>query len=322
MDKAKTYKYVLLMVLGMVVYSAASKVIVTVDPQTIIPVLTKTLKLRCSVTSEPVEIIGRRVVTSSAVSETSTTPADVSHVTSIIITRMHPETRVNVTVATVSSFDPPTAKVDLGKISVTGSTNPTSGNGEKGFLELTWDHPLEDQDGVYICEIYALNALLHPESVTVSTQVKTAAATLTDLVKYISDNDKHIETLQDRVHQLEDQISAQELKEQNHTEGLIQKFQMLNGDIHRLEIITGNLTGQNIQTGNITCSNNAGDITIKFQKKYASVPDVFLAFSSSSSNSYSVTLSKSSVSTDGFQLRCASSSSSISNVISWMAIDN
>ncbi|CAL1547863.1 unnamed protein product [Lymnaea stagnalis] len=163
---------------------------------------------------------------------------------------MHPETRVNVTVATVSSFDPPTAKVDLGKISVTGSTNPTSGNGEKGFLELTWDHPLEDQDGVYICEIYALNALLHPESVTVSTQVKTAAATLTDLVRYISDNDRHIETLQARVHQLEGYISSWELKGQNQTEDLI---------------ITGNLTGQNIQTGNVTCTSGTA-VNIKFQK--------------------------------------------------------
>lgn len=320
MDKA--YKFVLLLSVGMAVCSTASKVVMTTNPQIIIPILTKTLQLRCSVVGEPVQIIGRRDVTAYPMSETSTSQADVSHVTSIIITRMNPETKINVTVATVSSFDPPTAKVDLGKISVAGSTNPTSGAEEKGFLEVIWDHPLEDQDGVYFCDVYALNALLHPESLTVTAQVKTSAATLPDLVKYISENDRHIETLQARVRQLEDQISDLELKERNQTQELFWNYQTMSDDIRRLEVVTGNLTGQNIQTGNFTCPGSSSTpINVKFHNRYASVPDVYLALNNIPYLGYSIG-PIAEVNTEGFRVACSSGSSGYSYGISWMAIDN
>ncbi|XP_059162057.1 uncharacterized protein LOC131945088 [Physella acuta] len=266
-------------------------------------------------------IVGRRDLEKRD-TETVTSHADVNHVTSIIVTRVSTEGAQNVTVATVSSFEPASAKVDGDKLKVTGTTEPSTTSGEKGYLELTWTHPLQDQAGVYVCEVFALNSNLHPEALSVSVKVDIEDATIPDLIHYISENDRKIENLQNQIDEFKFKIGFLDNDAQSLTDQYKVKFDAIATDIANLKMAANNLTNQNIQMGNITCHSSNSDVSVKFDTPYVSTPTVFIAInelSGSVYNSYSFSPYVSKLERAEFILRCSSSSNGFG--VSWIALD-
>merc|ERR1719180_736886 len=74
-----------------------------------------------------------RVVDNAGVTRAASSAVDVRHVSSIYILRGDGED-----VASVTSYDPATALVDIGNMEVKGSLSATSG---EGSLELSWKDP-------------------------------------------------------------------------------------------------------------------------------------------------------------------------------------
>ncbi|XP_059162053.1 uncharacterized protein LOC131945085 [Physella acuta] len=301
-------------------YCSASKILFEATPEAIAPYLSKTLTLRCSVETETETVIGRRHA-AKRVTETVTSHADVNHVTSIIVTRVSAGSDQNVTVATMSSYEPASAKVDGDKVRVTGTTEPSTTSGEKGYLELTWTHPLQDQAGVYVCEVFALNSNLHPEALRVSVNIEINDVGIPELINFISENDRKIETLQSQLDQYRSQIGPLDNGTQSLTDQNKVKFDAIGADISNLKMAANNLTNRNIQMGNITCTSSSS-VMITFDRPYDSPPAVFLAFDSLALYQDIVISPRSiNIQENGFTVSCTWNSYTRAYGVGWLALN-
>jgi len=143
---------VVLCFVGLIVHnvclSSGSKVVFTASPDTVNPCNTKTLSLRCSLVNTASGTVGRR--------EVSETPYDSHLILSVFITK---NSKINSTIASISTVTGGQAQTDLNNVSVTGSTS--SQNNEKAFLEVTWTDPNSSETGDYSCEINAVDPQGH-----------------------------------------------------------------------------------------------------------------------------------------------------------------
>lgn len=254
--------------------SPAADVTFSATPSYINPPFTESLKIRCTVgdgnSTISAPVTGRREVSDIVQPQfRRQVNADLSYITSIVVIRTNHTTGANETVATVTSFDPPTAHTDLDRLIVNGTTQ-SSTPGEKGFLELFWHYPTGRQYGIYTCEVFGLNSESHPEEITEAVQVGINEPSTSELLLYIGD-------LENRVAKLETNIG-------------------------------GTPTTANVQTGIVTCAQGTHDYSVVFPKPYNNrVPTTITALAGSqSSDAYTYLPSILHLSGNGFTLRCTS----------------
>ncbi|KAH9505462.1 hypothetical protein Btru_057390 [Bulinus truncatus] len=195
----------------------ASHIGFTASPTVINPVLTKNLTLRCAVqdfisaafpttTSRTTWTTTSQRTTLPTTRTTSRYPwldptaagtnvqADVAHVMSVIISRVSGFTGQVEVVAHVTPFESAAASDAFNRSTrVEGDSQRSSVNGERGYLQVTWDYPGEDEAGEYICEVFALNSDNHPVNLKSTLTVLSREPTISDLVKYIANHEKRFE---------------------------------------------------------------------------------------------------------------------------------
>merc|ERR1712154_289544 len=97
--------------------------------------LTHTLKMSCSLSAS----------------------SSVKHLVSIVITRYDANSN-SIAVASVSTFDSvPSAPISDNAMITVDNTSSVSDDVSKSYLKLEWDHPTEEQEGTYNCEINLIN---------------------------------------------------------------------------------------------------------------------------------------------------------------------
>lgn len=229
---------------------SASKIVFKATPQYISPGHTQSLKIRCSLVEDPVN------------------PAFITRVVSIVVIRTNADNGVDETVASVTTYTPPTAHHDVKNLQVNGTTN-SSTPGEDGYLELTWAYPTRQQDGFYACELTALDGGLQMAVFLNSLRVGTNEVTTRELLLYIAD-------LEERVEELESRSTA-----------VVQ--------------------AGNVQTGTVSCNDGTKDYAIVFPKPYSRKPTVVTALAGvHDSGAYTFAPVVLSLTSKGFTLRCQS----------------
>ncbi|KAI8767797.1 DSC-2 [Biomphalaria glabrata] len=124
------------------------------------------------------------------------TEADVAHVTSIIINKVNRMTNSVDKVADVTPFEAASAGSHfLGLVSVEGNSERSPKQGEKAYLQVKWDYPDYDQAGEYSCEIFGLDSNNLPVSLESALLISSKPATMSDLINYISIQQKVIDNL-------------------------------------------------------------------------------------------------------------------------------
>ncbi|KAK0050043.1 DSC-2 [Biomphalaria pfeifferi] len=299
------------------------------QPGTIHPVLTKELELRCSVhnsnwkfeksttttsflqyftTKQPLwNDTEKSNDTSNVQSSNSQDQAEFSRLLSLVVTKVDKESGENETIASVTGCDTPVIENRfVNTLQVVGSTEGSPVFGEQGYLTLTWDSPVEKDAGYFICEAYALNSNKHPVSLSAALQISALQPQISDLVSYISTNDKYILDMKAKVTEVYEE--NQKLREQAR-ELAFQNDYILN----RLD----RLRGQNSQSGRFQCSYST---YIDFNPPFNSTPKVILSLASFSfSYSYSYSMSLQSVSNTSFSVYCSNPSGSTQ--VDWFATD-
>ncbi|XP_059162048.1 mucin-2-like [Physella acuta] len=215
---------------------AISSIKVDATPTTICPILSKKLQIKCSVrtvadtttvqptttttktTTKPTSTTKTTtkaiVATTKAPSATTTTKptttqpksttvlnapinSDMTYLLSIVISKQNSVTGKTDTVASVAGRLAANAEVQyLGTVEVQGNTDNSTKSGEQGFLQLTWNYPLEQHGGNYICTASGLNSAKQTVSLSTSVQIVVTQPNISDLVSYISDHDKSLTDLQ------------------------------------------------------------------------------------------------------------------------------
>merc|ERR1719239_566097 len=94
------------------------------------------------------------------------TPPRLEHLESIVVSRGQGQT-----VADLTFFNDPEVKVDLDKLSVTGTL--TGGKDGRGYIELTWQHPSDVQSGNYRCDVTGIDVTGQQVTLTSSLHVYT-----------------------------------------------------------------------------------------------------------------------------------------------------
>ncbi|KAK0043860.1 DSC-2, partial [Biomphalaria pfeifferi] len=183
------------------------------------------------------------------------TEADVTHVMSIIISKLNKFTNQLDPVADVTPFDSATAGAMFkGSVSLNGSTSGSTNHREMGFLEVTFNYPDDKESGEYTCEIFALNHENHPVNLRSILTVISREPSISDLVKYISNQEKRFE------------------------------------EIKNYEKRFDEIKSQNIQRGSVSCRSSDSSI-IHFQHSYNTIPMVFTSFTSiASSGNYGTSI--------------------------------
>ncbi|KAH9505464.1 hypothetical protein Btru_057392 [Bulinus truncatus] len=131
---------------------------------------------------------------SSSLPSPSPNAADVSHVTSIVISKLSNLTGQPQTIADVTPFQ--SAAVDqafLGLVTAQGDSMWSPVSGEKAYLQVTWPDPKEDQAGEYLCEVAALNAHNHPVNLRSTLSVTSRDPTLADVIDYVIQLERRLE---------------------------------------------------------------------------------------------------------------------------------
>ncbi|CAL1543999.1 unnamed protein product [Lymnaea stagnalis] len=323
--------------------------VLTIDarPSLIHPVLTKKLQLRCSVKNEG--WLAKNVGKFPFNSNTSTQPPkygsgnhgvnfDVSalapkiahtstaskgsfvRLLSVVITKFNDETEMRETVASVTGCDVPiTEDKFLSTVEVEGSSEGSDKDGEMGYLLLTWDRPVDRHAGNFTCEAYGLRSDKHPESLKASLEIVAVEPKISDLVDYISINEKAITALKEKIITLDEENDA-----------LRQDLNATSANTTNLENRLGGVKGQNIQKGTLSCMSSN---EIQFPKPFKVPPIVIISlaytsvsgtvsgnvnYGASFSASFSVSLN--SVKNTSFTYSC--SNSYFSPSFNWLAIDN
>lgn len=283
-----------------------SRITFQATPSNIYPVLTKTLQLRCGVQQTGM-VVKKQIeaplllqpTKSSGTTSWLTTPTTaatsgpsihapqtnipkaaqvgLSHIISIIVSRSDKTTGLQEKVASLSSFDPPTAYVDLDKITVDGYSDSSSIAGELGYLEITWAYPVTHQAGNYTCEVYAMDITLRPVSTSEAVHITASEPTISELASIIAQNSNYITELSQTVSELRNQTSHLQTQSQENALAMKNISQV----IHRNE--TNSLI---IQTGPITCPYYDYGTHVWFERPYNNIPTVFVTLNGLAINSY------------------------------------
>ncbi|CAL1547687.1 unnamed protein product [Lymnaea stagnalis] len=306
-------------------YVLASDLVMQSNSPVIHPVLTKTLRLRCSIYKENPNLAAltrasseREVanldetdvayddgiltnnVTNTSVVVTApaaaTTPSplsvssgvDVVHVMTVIINKNI--SGKNTTIASVTPFNVAAALHPFNETTlVEGGVMTGSDADLQAYLEVTWPNPREEDAGTYSCEVVALAAQGLPMSLTSTLRVTAEEPKFHDVVNYLVSHEKQITKL----HQESEDMKRQLHEFQSNSSLVSQSLQV------RLNTL------DNIQTGTFSCSS---PIFIRFEKPYASIPIVFptltslVQTSSNSSSTFQIKLTQ--VGPTGFTADC------------------
>ena len=209
--------------------------------------------MRCGLHNSQSASAGRRDVTD--------TSDDVRHVISLVVTRNNGEH-----VASISPFDPATAKVDANNLEVKGDI---SGGSSEGYLDLVWKDAGLVPDGEYKCEVNAITKKGHNVVFSTALEMSRNQPTLGDLIAYVKEKQRRIDDLEE---QIRNKDASTELK-------INQILQTLNTPAH-------------IETDTLKCGSSHGwsgrdngttfwstDVTRSFQTAYARPPVVFVGVS-------------------------------------------
>jgi hypothetical protein len=244
---------------------------------------------------------------------TPATAQEISHITSIIVTRRDPISGAEQKVATLSPFDFPTADTDFDKIQVTGHANSSPVQGELGYIELTWEYPASTQAGLYTCQVNALDTSLEPMSLSQTLLITSLEPTISDLISIVSHNDKTINELQQTVANLTKQLSGLNFDQDKVYDNIMYNISEI------IQEYTGNMKAQNIQTGFVTCTNDY----VYFLNPYKHIPTVFVAVNNIQYQgpTGSMIVAVQNLSENGFLPHC-DISGLVSSSFVWIAIDN
>jgi len=306
-----------------------------------IPNLTPTINMTCAV-DIAIDVIWTTVGTGSAVigrrrapksldqdanrlAPSSPDEDDIKFLSSLVIMRNGKDH-----VASITEHTPASATMDLDNLKVEGQIT-----GSSGFLHLSWTYPSDAQAAQYTCESNGLNALGHYVSMTKTLEVGVGEPTLSDLVKYVGNQQKMVVGLQNTVKNLQQSNKDQEQKISTQ-EQVIASLNATVGDQNK-EI--ANL--RNVQTGIIDCGNRHGysgslpnyhshqhdqykTKTVSFNQTYIRAPEVHLSFSfvdDFAAQAY-FRADLLSVSTTGFTMRCRGNSLALPDymMVSWVSI--
>ncbi|CAL1547690.1 unnamed protein product [Lymnaea stagnalis] len=281
--------------------TAAAHLTFESSPAVIYPVVTKQLRLRCSVQStSPATTVttptpmnttnpGILVIINPQIQSTND-DGDVSHVMSIIIAKKDNTTGQSVNVASVTAYDQATAEGPFsGKVRVEGSSEQSHATSELGFLELIWDGPAEDQAGLYTCEIFGLNLDKHSTYLRTSKEVIMSEPDIASLVNFIIQHDTVIQQLESSNEMLRDEEARLQANLTANHEGLLREalkeaelmMSTVTSSQRELDTILEKVEHSLIQTGKEEC-NNATDIT--FRHYYNSTPAVLLSITDAEFN--------------------------------------
>ncbi|KAH9523952.1 hypothetical protein Btru_047610 [Bulinus truncatus] len=302
----------------------------TAWPDKILPVLTKQLKVVCSVRNDMYQAAVKNslqyflspnqslwndtmtlIDTYTSKSSKSQTEADFSRLLSLVITRTNKDTGLNDTIASVTGCDSPVIEAPfVGEVQVVGSTEGSPLDGEQGYISVTWDRPQERSAGVFSCEAYAQNPAKHPVSLTAYLEINSVQPQISDLVSYISTNEKSISELKSKVSDL--YYENRQLKQQALDLATENEF---------IESRLDQSKCQNVQSGTSGC----GYQTVYFSPAFNSTPKVFTSLNSLSFNSYYSSWSFSysnniqSITNESFVTSCSISAGQAS--LDWFAFD-
>lgn len=259
----------------------------------IVPNLTPNMTMRCSLdnglpkpntsTSASGSLVGRR---------------DVSSIQQIAALSSIAITRDGVDIASVSYINPARSLVDT-NVHITGAIS-----GMGGYIELTWDYPLLEQLGKYVCELNGLTTSGHNIVLNKSLSVNAEEASLNDLITHIHDLEVRDAQKETKIHDLEVRDMQKETKIQLHES----EIQTLKSELAE---------ARHIESGHIECGKQSTwpdaankRISQSFQNAYKKAPVVHLSQNYLDANMddpyliYKVNLV--SVSTNGFVMNCFS----------------
>ncbi|CAL1547695.1 unnamed protein product [Lymnaea stagnalis] len=247
------------------------QVFLEVNPPTIHTILTKKLRMRCSLKNDvnlemqkPLskeEFCDRTTPScntkaeelSLKVASTSTSPrSDISDLLSIVITKYSNDHKKREIIASVTSAAAPKTEAVFTSAVQAEGTCESSDVDELGYLLLTMDMPTDEHAGNYTCEVLALDFQKIPLALNASFSIAVIQPSVSDLVTYISKHEQEIIELRKQV---------SDLKETNIT---------LMRHISERD--------KSLQTGRSTiCRDNPKNYiaTITFQQPYVDTPKIF-----------------------------------------------
>lgn len=218
----------LAVLLAAALQSDASVVVFKASQDVIHPILTQSFSLRCSVqdnaplwstTFRPWLGASSTPSSSATTAKNDVSDSGISHVTAIIITKENKVTGQRDKVASLTPFDGAIDESTTpGRFKVEGSSHQSPLAGEQGYLQLTWARPVEEQAGIYFCEVFALNLDKHPISLWTSVEITSTEPSLSDLVNQISEHSRLITELMEENTRLKDDVLLTSMNEtQNET---------------------------------------------------------------------------------------------------------
>ncbi|KAK6971069.1 DSC-2 [Biomphalaria glabrata] len=118
---------------------------------------------------------------------------EVSHVTSIVISKVNQLTNQIETIADITPFENATiSPAFTGTVIVEGNSMRSPRPGESGYLQVVWPNPDQNQSGEYVCEIFGLDPHNHPVTLRSTLTLTSHETTIQDLVTYISSLEKSL----------------------------------------------------------------------------------------------------------------------------------
>ncbi|XP_059169208.1 uncharacterized protein LOC131950992 [Physella acuta] len=285
----------------------SSVVNLTADPLVFQPALTRKLTIRCSVLNTSVTPVmkdnpgGKNEILNQKKASMMSSQDDVTNLLSIVITKVNDGTGKNEVAARVAGCLAADVEVNvLGQVEIEGNTEGSPVAGEAGYLQLTWDRPLGNSAGAYTCEVSALNANKHSISLNTTVRVQAEQPSISYLSMYISQHDRHIESLTKR---------TLELEQENKNLNTLLQFSNsnLSADLTAFKDKINEQKLSEIQIGNITC--REGNKSIRFKRPFKTVPTVTTFMSdlsfSLSYHKQSTKLTASNVVKTGFTAECS-----------------
>ncbi|KAH9505465.1 hypothetical protein Btru_057393 [Bulinus truncatus] len=287
-------------------------------PTVIHPVLTKKITLRCSVKQSNRYYHAFSQLTDDGVFGHGDFPTGsayqnpVSHVTAILVGKVNATSGLIDPVASVTPFEPATVKTDecSGSVRVVGASNESTSYSEIGYLQVTWERPLEENAGEFVCEVYGLNDTNHPVSLNATLKVESSQPAIDDVIGFISKQDRLIDALEQSIIQLTADVRALEVS--------FAETHPLTREEPR---------AQNIQKGSSSCQYMYSQ-QVKFPKSFDSAPLVLVSITSIRRTSYGsvgsiddYTITTSKVNASCFYVDC-SFKYDMSVSFEWLAIDS
>ncbi|KAI8776322.1 DSC-2 [Biomphalaria glabrata] len=319
---------------------SAAYLVISASPLSIQPILTTTLKLRCSIKLDNT-LNARQIHGNLGVEQTNTEPpalADVDHIVSIILKKYNSVTMTNEAVANIIPYDKPVAEGSYANlVQVDGNTDSSPVPGEKGYLEVTWFKPMEG--GTFSCEVTALTSDRHPTTLTQNLEVSVIEPGISDLVIHIAAHDLELSKHKKYITQLEE-VNKELKQEVDILKSNITLHQDLYAHLRQdLDTLTANITHQtsalisqvnglkrqNLQTGFDVCRSQF----IRFPTPYVTKPQVVTSFirlgftltANSLEEPYIFQVNAENVDAVGFNVTCINTGHGAIADFVWLAIE-